>query len=101
MSGLSNPLPLTPDNVSRQIDPSAERCYTLSIGRSRRAVAWDTVQLTWRELVERLSTPVRTQETVAEYQAMTKDDQVDAKDVGGYVAGELRDGRRKEMNLRP
>jgi predicted P-loop ATPase len=99
MAIISNPLPLTPDNVSRQIDPSAERLYTLSIGKSRRAVYWDAVRMTWREVVERLSTPVRTRETVAEYQAMTKDDQVDAKDVGGYVAGELRDGRRKKANL--
>ena len=83
MARVSNPLPLTPDNVSRQIDPSAERLYTISIGRSRRAIAWDAVRMTWRQLVERLSTPMRTRETVAEYRAMPKDAQVDAKYVGG------------------
>ena len=67
MPRVSNPLPLTPDNLSRQIDPSAERRYTLSVGRSRRAVAWDTVRMTWRELMERLFIQGRKQSLIRLY----------------------------------
>lgn len=91
--------PLSADNVARQADPDKERVYTLSVGRSRKAQRWESTRMTWDELRKRLSEPVRTKETTTEYQALSKDAQVDAKDVGGYVAGELKDGKRKKSAL--
>ena len=45
--------------------------------------------------MERLSKPTRTQETEAEYKSMPKAEKDTAKDVGGYVGGFLKGGRRK------
>jgi predicted P-loop ATPase len=46
-------------------------------------------------MLQRLSVPVRGQETLAAYLRMAKKAQDDLKDVGGYVGGELSGGRRK------
>lgn len=48
----------------------------------------------WAELLSRLETPTRTQETVAEFAKMPKKQQSDRKDVGGFVGGYLKKGRR-------
>ena len=49
----------------------------------------------WSYLVERNRTPVRTAETVLEYMKMTKEERVEAKDVGGYFGGWLKNGLRR------
>ena len=49
---------------------------------------------TWEELVERLKTPVYTDESAEEYRQMTNEQKTDAKDCGGYVAGEFKNGKR-------
>lgn len=48
----------------------------------------------WAEFVAKLREPRRTGETMAEYRRMSRDDQVGKKDVGGFVAARLRDGKR-------
>lgn len=60
---------------------------------------WQNTTLLWSELVERLSITTRTRETMAEYKAMTKTQQGGVKDVGGFVGGTLKGGRRKADNL--
>jgi len=49
----------------------------------------------WAELVDRLKTPVRGKETLADYLGYKKSQQDDLKDVGGFVAGTLEGNRRK------
>lgn len=66
----------------------------ISVGTSRTATSWRPQELLWSQLLERLSNCQRTQETLKEYRAMPKSQQDDIKDVGGYVGGELRGGRR-------
>lgn len=67
----------------------------IATGRSRKETQWKNRQLRWSELVERLRTPTRTHETVAEYKKMAKADRDQLKDVGGFVGGALKGGRRK------
>lgn len=67
----------------------------IATGRSRKETQWKNRQLQWSELVERLRTPTRTHETVAEYKKMAKADRDQLKDVGGFVGGALKGGRRK------
>lgn len=77
-----------------------DRQITLSAAGSRKATRWPTQTLYWSELVERLRTPARGTETLAVYLQMPKPRQDDLKDVGGFVAGEIRaGGRRKETNV--
>ena len=72
-----------------------DREITISAAGSRHATRWPAQRLRWSELVARLQTPVRSTETLAAYLQLSKRQQDDLKDVGGYVAGELQDGRRK------
>ena len=51
--------------------------------------------MSWEELTARLSQTLYTTETVEEYRNMSKGDQANIKDCGGFVAGELKNGRRK------
>ena len=71
----------------------------LATGKKRESLKWKNTTITWAELVERLSQTQRTYETVAEYAKMSKTDQSNIKDIGGFVAGELKDGRRKNGNV--
>ena len=50
---------------------------------------------TWSSLRERNRSPVRTPETAAQYQTLSKPERDAAKDQGGFVGGWLRDGLRK------
>lgn len=45
--------------------------------------------------LERLSHTVRTSETMEQYRKMSKAKQDSIKDVGGFVLGKLKGGRRK------
>lgn len=56
-------------------------------------------EYTWHELCEKFREPIVTEESFDEYQAMTNEQKTEIKDVGGYVAGELKAGRRGKATL--
>lgn len=60
---------------------------------------WQNQTIKYSEFAKRLETPIRTDETYAEYLALSKSEQNKLKDVGGFVGGELRGGRRKSCNV--
>ena len=68
--------------------------FNLATGKSRMEKNWKNKNYSWSQLLKRLETPVRTTETLAEYLKMSKDDQDRIKDVGGFVGGTLKGGRR-------
>lgn len=71
----------------------------VAIGKGRFEKHWKNREMTWSALIKRLHEPTRTQETLAEYRAMSKTQQDQIKDVGGFVGGSLKDGRRKSENV--
>ncbi len=73
--------------------------YKVAYGDSRKAKKWRNATITWDELRGRLSSPLRTGETVQEYHRMKSEGRSSAKDKGGFVAGELKDGRRTAVNV--
>ena len=72
-----------------------DRQITITVGASRNSIDWRPQVLLLSELWERLRVPQRSTETMAEYLSMTKGQQDNLKDVGGYVAGTLNGTRRK------
>lgn len=77
-----------------------DRKITISAGSNRNAVKWPLQSLYWSEMVDKLKTPVRSTETMAEYLNFLKSKQDTLKDVGGYVAGIIHNGgRRKSANI--
>lgn len=68
--------------------------YTLSLAGSSSSLKWKTKRLTWEEFLERLGTPVITNETVREFDKLDKPAKSSLKDVGGFMAGELSGSQR-------
>ena len=76
-----------------------DRQLIISAAGSRKAAKWTAQTLFWSELVSRLETPARGTETYDTYMHLSKPQQDELKDVGGYVAGTLKDGRRKASSV--
>jgi len=68
---------------------------TIAVAHSRKDKLWNNQEVTWEEFLEKVSSTIRTAESTAEYKALSKSRQDEIKDVGGFVAGKLRDGKRK------
>jgi len=68
----------------------------IAIGNSRLDKKWKNNDMSWEDFCNRVSTTIRTTETMEEYRRLKKGQQDAIKDVGGYVAGHLREGRRKK-----
>lgn len=73
--------------------------YAISVGANRKAKNWQETKLTWEQLVERLSAPIITSETIEEYLHMDRTAQCEAKDVGGFVGGKLIGGVRRSNKV--
>lgn len=71
----------------------------IAVAKSRFAKTWTHQDLTWEDLCARLEEPKRTKETIAEYLVMPKTRQADIKDVGGFIGGILRDGKRRKGHV--
>ena len=71
----------------------------IATGNSRMEKRWNNVEMKLDEFIERISHTIRTAETVEQYMKMTKAKQDAIKDVGGYVAGRLKGGRRKKDSV--
>lgn len=56
-------------------------------------------EFTWEDFLKRISTPIRTAETYEQYQSFTKEQKNYAKNVGGFIAGESKDGRRHTTSI--
>ena len=76
-----------------------EQIMIISVAKSRKSKIWSKKELTWSEFVESLKKPIVTDETQEEYFNMPKAQQDEIKDVGGFVGGELKEGRRKSDHV--
>lgn len=71
----------------------------IAIGNSRRDKVFKNVDITWEQFLNKVSKTIRTVETVGEYGKMNKAKKDDIKDVGGFVGGKLKDGRRSKDSV--
>jgi len=71
----------------------------IAYGNSRMDKKWKNSDISWEDFCSRVKTTQRTTETVEEYRKMKKGGQDSIKDVGGFVGGHLKDGRRKKGNV--
>lgn len=71
-----------------------DKKYAIATGISRKTKTWKNKLVTWGELTEMLSETRRTAETQDEYKRLPKSQQDEIKDVGGFVAGHLKNGQR-------
>ena len=72
----------------------------IATGVSRKTKTWKNKPVKWSELLARLEKTTYTPETVAEYKAMSRDQQSNIKDVGGFVGGYCNNGSRSDIAFR-
>lgn len=77
-----------------------DRKLSISVCKHRSDLTYKHQTMTWPNLIAKLSQTKRTGETVAEYKQKSKDDQSAIKDVGGFVLGDLVDGKRSKETVR-
>ena len=68
----------------------------VSTGNSRMEKRWNGGEMELEDFVRRISRTIRTAETVEQYRKLSKARQDSIKDVGGFVMGKLKGGRRKK-----
>ena len=77
-----------------------DKTLDIALGNSRKTKTWKNRPMQWSELLDRMSKTVRTTETVAEYNAMSRDQQSERKDQGGFVGGYCNEGSRSNIRFR-
>ena len=73
--------------------------FGLAVGASATSSTWTNTTTTWSDFVKKMSKPRHTAETLDQFLKMSKEDQGKIKDVGGYVGGHLRGGKRNPQNV--
>ena len=76
-----------------------DKYLKISIAQNRKSLKWLTEEIKWSDFILKISKPIRTNETYEQFIRMKKSQQDELKDVGGFVAGELKDNRRKAENV--
>lgn len=68
----------------------------ISIGNSRMDKHWKLQDIKLDDFIKKLAQTKKTAETVEQFKKMSKVQQDNIKDIGGFVAGELKEGKRKK-----
>ena len=71
----------------------------ISFGKNRSDTNWKPDFMEWSEFVEQLKKVRRTNETMTEYDRMSKDDKDKIKNGKAFVGGLVKGGRRKKENV--
>lgn len=71
-----------------------DRVISLATGMSVRSTVWKNNKWQWSDLVSKLQEENKTNETYSEFINASKEEKLKIKDVGGYVGGYLKKGRR-------
>ena len=71
-----------------------DRKLLIAVDRSRKAALWQNKEIQWSELLDKLATTTRTRESTKEYASLSKAERDEIKDIGGFVGGYLKNGRR-------
>ncbi len=71
----------------------------IATAHSRLSKKWKNKAWKWSEILNRCADTKRTGESVREYMKMSREEQSDIKDVGGFVGGYLSGGTRKTANV--
>lgn len=76
------------------------REISICTGASRHTKEWLNTKIQWSTFVNKLRNPLRSTETLEEYEKLSKDRQGVLKDVGGYVGGEFKGNHRTAQELK-
>lgn len=83
------------DKVTQIETIKYDRDVSYSYAASRLSTHWTNHNMAWSDFMQKLAQTVRTKEDLTEYNKMSKSEQADIKDVGGFVGGYLKEGKRR------
>lgn len=88
------------DSISRLSEGVVvDGIFKIAVGKSRRSKSWKTQKMSWSKFLQLVANTKRTSERYIDFINMSKEKQDDIKDIGGFVGGELKDGRRIASNV--
>lgn len=68
----------------------------ISLGNSRKDITWNYEEIELEDFKIRISSTIRTSETMDQYKKLSKSQRDDIKDVGGFVLGKLKNNKRRK-----
>jgi len=71
----------------------------IAVGNSRMDKKWKNRDISWEDFKNAVRTTKRTTETVSEFRKLSRARQDSIKDIGGFVGGALREGRRRNGSV--
>ena len=71
----------------------------IAVGNSRMDKKWKNKDISWEKFKAAVRVTKRTTETVSEYRKLGKAQQDAIKDIGGFVGGALREGKRRNGHV--
>lgn len=71
----------------------------IAMAFTAQARSWKNKKISWGDFLNKLRTPVVRDITFKDFKALAKKDAARIKDVGGYVGGYLRGGKRSPSNV--
>lgn len=74
--------------------------FIISTCKSRKSKKYKERAVSWSDFCKELETVRRTPEAYTDYIKMSRDKQTEIKDCGGFVAGRLKDGVRKNSTFK-
>ena len=81
--------------VKTEIEIEYDGKLNIATAKDRFAKNWRNRAVDWSALVGKLDNSLQTAETHAEYMKMSKSKQDTIKDIGGFVGGHLKEGKRR------
>lgn len=90
---------MQPNEKPNSIVAAFNKEINIATANTREAQKWANKTITVEDFALKLAATVRTPETIDEYMAMPKSEQDAIKDVGGFVAGTLKGGRRDKASV--
>lgn len=90
---------MDPNRAARSKGIDSSRKIFIATGKSKTETKWKNIEISYQDLVEKLQVTTRTRETYSEYKRMAKANRDEIKDVGGFVGGSLKGGRKTAENL--
>lgn len=73
--------------------------FKIAVAQNRYDKKCINTEFDWNSFLSRISTPIRTIETYEQFMSFSKSKQDNLKDVGGFIAGESKDGRRQATSI--
>lgn len=72
-----------------------DKALKIAIGGNRFSKHWNNNIIKWSDFIKKCQNPLKSPEIYDEYIKLPKSEQDNLKDVGGFVGGVLKNGRRK------